>query len=247
MDRRPLIGITPAPSTSSPEHGSQYRYCLSDNYVKAVWQAGGNPIIVPWVSDSPADILDELDGLILSGGGDIDPVLFGQERHDETNGIDDARDEFELALMRAAAERDVPTLAICRGMQVMNVAFGGTLIQHVPDVSTDIQHRQDKIEIPRETPSHRVSLENTPNPVSDIIGATELMTNSFHHQALDTIAPPLRLAGRADDGIIEAMWHSGMTFGIAVQWHPEGHAAAYPEHARLFSALVEAAKAPASV
>ena len=247
MARRPLIGITPAPSTSSPEHGSQYRYCISDNYVRAVWQGGGNPIILPWVSDTSAAILDEIDGLVLSGGGDIRPSRFGQEQHEKTDGIDDARDDFELALMRAAEKRDLPTLAICRGIQVMNVALGGTLIQHLPDVSTEIEHRQNELDIPRETPSHRVALENAPNPVSEIVGATELMTNSFHHQALDDVASPLRIAGRADDGVIEAVWHPGMSFGIGVQWHPEGHAATLPEHARLFSALVEAARTPTTV
>ncbi len=247
MARRPLIGITPGQSISSPERGSQYRYCLSDNYVRAVWQGGGNPIILPWVSDTPAAILDEIDGLVLSGGGDILPSRFGQDQHKETDRIDEARDEFEIALMQAAATRDMPTLTICRGIQVMNVAFGGTLIQHVPDVTTDIEHRQDRLDIPRETPSHRVTLENVPNPVSEIIGTTELMTNSFHHQALDDIAAPLRIAGRADDGIVEAVWHPGMSFGIGVQWHPEGHAATLPEHARLFSALVDAARTPATV
>jgi putative glutamine amidotransferase len=248
MTRRPLIGITPGPSTTSPDRGSLYRYCLSDNYVKAVWQGGGNPIILPWVSDTPAEILDEIDGLVLSGGGDIMPSRFGQERHEQTDGIDEARDEFELTLMKAAAERDLPTLAICRGIQVMNVAFGGTLIQHIPDVSTELQHRQDEIDVPREKPSHSVTLENVPNSISEIIGASELMTNSFHHQSIAEIAPPLRLAGRSDDGIIEAVWHTGMAFGIGVQWHPEGLAATYPEHARLFSALVEATrKSPAPV
>jgi putative glutamine amidotransferase len=247
MVRRPLIGITPTPSTSTFDHGTFYRYCLSDTYVKAVWEGGGNPVILPWVSDTPEVILDELDGLILSGGGDIDPDRFGQERHAKANGIDNARDEFELRLMRAAAERDLPTLAICRGIQVMTVAFGGTIQQHVPDLGTEVQHRQQADGISQHDPSHRVVLENTPNPISELLGETELMTNSFHHQAPAEVPDPLRIAGRAEDGVVEAIWHAGMSFGIGVQWHPEMLAASDPAHAAFFRALIEAAKAPATV
>lgn len=247
MARRPLIGITPTPSTNTYGHGTFYTLGLSDTYVKAVWQGGGNPIIIPWVSDTPPDILDQLDGLILSGGGDIDPARFGQERHDKTDRVDDDRDRFELELMRAAAERDVPTLAICRGMQVMGVAFGGTIHQHVPDISTGVEHRQQEIGLDRDVPSHTVLLENTPNPLSDLLGATELVVNSFHHQAVAEAPDPLRVAGRSEDGVIEAIWHTGMTFGIGVQWHPEMLAPDHPIHAKLFSALVAAAKAPAAV
>lgn len=247
MARRPLIGITPTPSTSTFNHGTFYRYCLSDTYVKAIWQGGGSPVILPWVSDTPEDILDELDGLILSGGGDIDPDRFGQDRHEKTDGVDDDRDRFELALMRAAAERNFPTLAICRGIQVMTVAFGGTIQQHVPDVSDGVQHRQHEAGIGQHDPSHKVVLENTPNPISELLGTSELMVNSFHHQAPDEVPAPLQVAGRAEDGVIEAIWHPGMAFGIGVQWHPEMLAANHPEHAAFFRALVEAAKAPASV
>jgi putative glutamine amidotransferase len=247
MTRRPLIGITPTPSTSRFDHGDFYRYCLSDTYVKAVWQGGGAPIILPWVSDTPEEILDEIDGLIISGGGDIDPARFEQERHAKTDGVDDARDRFELALMRAAADRDLPTLAICRGIQVMTVAFGGSLHQHVPDVASGVEHRQQTAGRTQHEPSHRVTLENLPNPIGELVGTTELSVNSFHHQAPADLPEPLRVAGRADDGVIEAIWHPGMTFGVGVQWHPEMLAASFPEHAAFFRALVESAKAPASV
>lgn len=247
MARRPLIGITPSPTTRSLPHGTFYSYCLADTYVNAVWSGGGNPVILPWVSDVPAEILDQVDGLILSGGGDIEPARFDQQPHETTYGIDEDRDRFELALMQAAADRDMPTLAICRGVQIMSVAFGGSLHQHVPDLGTELEHRQHESGISQHDPSHTVVLENTPNPVSDLLGASELVVNSYHHQSVADVPEPLRVAGRSDDGVIEAIWHSGMRFGIGVQWHPEMLAANHPQHAKFFSSLVEAAKAPASV
>lgn len=247
MRRRPVIGITPTPSVTEMPHGTFYRFCLSDTYVQSVWRAGGNPVILPCVAEDPRSILESLDGLILSGGGDIDPVLLDQDPHEETGSIDDRRDAFELALITAAAERDMPTLAICRGVQVMTVAFGGDLHQHVPDVVSDeIEHRQHKAGYSQRDVSHLVMLENTPNPVSELLGADELMANSFHHQSLAEVPAPLKVAGRAKDGTIEAIWHPGMAFGIGVQWHPEMLAANFPQHARFFSALVAACRQPSA-
>lgn len=247
MTRRPLIGISPTPSTATFDHGTFYRYCLSDTYVRSVWAAGGNPVILPWVADDPTEILEHLDGLVLSGGGDINPDVFNAQRHPETDSIDDARDSFEITLMRAARERDMPTLAICRGIQVMAVALGGTLHQHVPDVSGELQHRQQKAGYSQHEPSHRVRLEPGPNPLRDILEVDELDVNSFHHQAIADLPEPLRIAGRADDGIIEAIWHPEMTFAIGVQWHPEMLAASHDDHARLFGALIEASRRGVSV
>lgn len=237
MPRRPIIGITPTPSTAKLPHGTFYRYCRSDTYVQSVHQAGGIPIILPWVGDAPTEVLDKIDGLIISGGGDIGPARFRQDHHEKTRGIDAGRDAFEIALTRAAAERDMPTLAICRGIQVMAVAFGGTLHQHVPDVSADLEHRQHNAGYTQRQPSHRVLLENTPNPVSELLGKDELMTNSFHHQAVAGVLAPLQVAGRAEDGTIEAVWHPGMAFGIGVQWHPEMLAPEHEDHGRFFRAL----------
>ena len=243
MTRRPVIGITPSPQRSELPHGTFYRYCLASTYTTAVHQAGGRTIILPGVDDDPAAMLEGLDGLILSGGGDIEASVFGQEPHPEIGGVDTDRDRFELALMRAAAERDLPTLAICRGIQVMGVAFGAGVDQHVPDVADgSVEHRQHAAGFSQHEPSHRVVLADSPNPLLDVLGKTEVMTNSFHHQALANVPEPLRLAGRAEDGTIEAIWHPGMRFGIGVQWHPEMLAATHEDHARLFSALVDAAQ-----
>lgn len=243
MVRRPLIGITPTPSTATFDHGTFYRYCLSDTYVSSVWRAGGNPIILPWVAEDPTEILDSIDGLIVSGGGDINPAMFGQALHETTKGVDDARDAFESVLVRAAAERDMPTLAICRGIQVMGVAFGGTIHQHVPDVANGVEHRQHEVGFTQHQVSHRVALAPAPNPIARILGKDELMVNSFHHQSLADVPAPLMLAGQADDGIVEAIWHEGMTFGIGVQWHPEMLAATHDDHARFFNAFIESSRA----
>lgn len=246
MSRRPVIGITPTPSVSEMSHGTFYRYCLSDTYVTSVWHAGGNPVILPWVADNAAEVLDMIDGLILSGGGDIAPTLINQEPHKEANGIDEHRDAFELSLVRNAAERDLPTLAICRGIQVMGVAFGSNLHQHVPDVVSDrVQHRQHTDGYSQHDVSHLVVLENTPNPFSTLLGTNEVVTNSFHHQALADVQEPLQLAGRSEDGVIEAVWHTGMSFGLGVQWHPEMLSLTFEQHARFFTALVAAARQPA--
>lgn len=247
MIRRPVVGITPTPSTDTFRHGTFYRYCLSDTYIKSVRQAGGNPVIIPAGDDSPLDILESLDGLILSGGGDIAPALFtDQPVHEKTAMIDTQRDLFEIALMKAAAEHDVPTLAICRGIQVMGVTFGAELHQHLPDNVGGVEHRQQELGLSQHQVSHAVEFAEGVWPFRDIIGTSELMVNSFHHQALTNVPEPLRIAGRAPDGVIEAIWHPGMSFGIGVQWHPEMLALTNADHATLFDALVNASKASVS-
>jgi putative glutamine amidotransferase len=130
----------------------------------------------------------------------------------------------------------------------MCVAFGGSLHQHVPDVTSgDVEHAQHKAGFNQHEPSHRVTLENLPNTVSELLGKDELMVNSFHHQSLGAVPAPLRIAGRADDGTIEAIWHPGMSFGIGVQWHPEMLALRYEDHAIFFAGLVEASRRPVAV
>lgn len=247
--RKPIIGITPTPSNDTFSHGSFYRFCLSDTYVRSVRQTGGVPVILPASRDDPAEALDTLDGLILSGGGDIDPTHFTDDpKHKATGLIDELRDTSEIELMRAALQRDLPTLAICRGIQVMNVAFGGTLHQHVPDnVPNSIQHRQHNDGYSQHDVSHLVEFENTPNPFTRLLSVDEMMVNSFHHQAVADVAPTLAVAGRSSDGVIEAIYHPGMSFGLGVQWHPEMLSQNFPQHAALFSALVTASRKPAAV
>jgi len=246
---KPVIGISPTPSDDTFGHGSFYRFCLSDTYVRSVQQAGGIPVIFPSLGADAADVIQILDGLILSGGGDINPARFTDDQeHPETGRVDEQRDTFELEMMKLACERDLPTFAICRGIQVMNVAFGGTLHQHVPDnISNAIEHRQHASGYTQHDVSHLVVFDSVPNPFAEIVGNHELMVNSFHHQAIADVSPPLCIAGRSADGVIEAVYHPGMSFGLGVQWHPEMLAHNFPLHARLFSALIEAARKPAAV
>lgn len=247
--KKPVIGISPTPSTSTFGHGTFYRFCLADTYIRSVRQAGGVPVILPACHEGADEALDILDGLILSGGGDIDPALFTDDpKHEATGTIDDLRDSFEIELMKAAHQQNLPTFAICRGIQVMNVAFGGTLHQHVPDnVPNAIEHRQHVNGYSQHDVSHLVVTQTVPNPLTEILGASEFMVNSFHHQAVAGVPPPLTVAGRSADGAIEAIYHPEMRFGLGVQWHPEMLAQNFSQHASLFSALVEAARKPTAV
>lgn len=238
---KPIIGITPS-ITAGTDSRPGRRFTLPANYVEAVAAAGGLPLILA-PQDGPVDpVLDLLDGLILSGGPDIRPSRYGdQEVHPSVYGVDDLRDAFELALTAGAIRRGLPLLGICRGCQVLNVALGGTLIQDIPDqYDTDIGHRQSDQQIPDAEPSHDVAVEPG-SLLETVYGATRLQTNSFHHQAIRDIAPGLRLAGRAPDGIIEAVWQPEAPWVLGVQWHPEMMFLAHPEHLRPFQALIAAA------
>ena len=242
--RKPIIGITPSPSSDQFDHGTFNRWALSRNYSEAVEAAGGIPVILPPQDGNVSALLDVLDGVLLSGGGDIRPSVYGDDTvHPTTYGINDARDEFELALAREAIARDIPVLCICRGIQVLNVALGGTLIQDVADQYSDqIEHRQQKNEIPADQPSHTVSVEPD-SLLAKVYGTLKIETNSFHHQALKDVSPQLRVVGHAPDETVEAVEHPGCSWLLAVQWHPEMMFRAHDEHLRPFQGLVNAAVA----
>lgn len=244
--RKPLIGITPSPTSEDFDHGTFQRYALSRNYSEAVEAAGGIPLILPPQQGNVPELLDILDGLILSGGGDVRPSRYGDDDvHPTTYGVHDLRDEFELALAQGAIARDTPMLCICRGIQVLNVALGGTLIQDVADqYSAQIEHRQQRNDIPAAEPSHTVTVEPG-SLLSRVYGASTIETNSFHHQALREIAPPLRVVGHAPDETVEAVEHPTCSWLLAVQWHPEMMFRAHDEHLRPFLALAAAAQARA--
>lgn len=240
---KPRIGITPSPSTDDLGYATFYRFALSDTYVRSVIAAGGLPVILPTIVEDVDQSLAGLDGLILSGGGDIDPVRFGDtELHPNTYGVDDPRDRYEIAAYNLALQQDLPVLCICRGVQVMNVAAGGNLYQDVTDqVTNSIIHRQTELGKTRDDTSHTVTFESGDNPVRTIAGSDQIETNSYHHQSIKDVAAELRLAAMTSDGVVEAIWDPRMRFGIGVQWHPEMLAATRPEHAAFFSALVEQA------
>ncbi len=242
MSRKPVIGITPSPTNDVFDHGTFRRYCLSSTYIAAVRAAGGLPVILPESETDLQGILDTVDGLIFSGGSDFDPTIYGDpDAHETTYGIDPERDNFEIKLFKMAVKQDKPVLGICRGVQTMNVAMGGTLIQDIPsDVTGNIEHRQQAIGKSQTDVSHVVTVTDEQSPLFAALGTNHMNVNSFHHQSVKEAATGLKVAAVADDGVIEALWHPAMSFGLGVQWHPEMLAAQHDEHAALFRALVNA-------
>jgi len=239
LNRKPIIGITPSPMEDSQAHGSFTRYAAATTYTEAIEAAGGVPVVIPPQVGNIDEILSVVDGLLISGGGDIDPERYGDTQvHDKTYGIHFLRDELEIALVKEAVERDIPMLCICRGIQVLNVALGGTLIQDVPDqYSTEVEHAQQNDGVTKENPSHRVN--TTPGSLLEqTYGASSIEVNSFHHQAIKDLAPDLEINGVAADEVIESVNRPGNGWILGVQWHPEMMFRAHPEHLKPFSALV---------
>lgn len=232
MPRSPIIGIT---THSRNEAGD---LCLPGTYVDAIQAAGGTPILLPPNQPDPACLLDILDGLVFSGGGDINPMLYHGESHPTIYAVDPDRDEFELTLAKLALTREIPVLGICRGMQMLNVASGGDLIAHVPEVyGEEIEHRLDH---PRRPTQHEVSIE--PNSrLATILGTAEAEIVSWHHQAVQTFPSVWQVVAHASDGLVEALEHRQHPWMVALQWHPE-MSSQDPAHQRLFQAFVEAAQ-----
>lgn len=229
---KPVIGITL--DTFDPG-----REGVNLPYIESVEEAGGIPILLPKEALPDTDrILGMVDGLLFTGGGDVDPSTYGEPATAELIDMDPARDAFEFSLMRRAYDANVPTLAICRGIQVMSTAFGGKLIQDIPALLPDaLLHRQTE---DRDRETHEVAVE-ADSLLADVLGVPHLNTNSFHHQAVTGPLPgELVSTGRTPDGIVEAVEAPRRSFFIGVQWHPEHLRGA--SHRRLFAALVAAAE-----
>jgi putative glutamine amidotransferase len=229
---RPLVGIT----TYHRDREARHRFQVPAAYVDAVRAGGGLPVLLPPGDERPDEVLAALQGLVLCGGGDIDPELFGgPSGHDAQYATCPERDAFELALVRSALARGTPTLAICRGLQILNVALGGDLHVHLPDVvGEDVAHR-----VSRERHAyHPVRIEPA-SRLAALLQRVELDVPSWHHQAVARLGEGLRAVAWAEDGTIEAIELSDQPGVVAVQWHPELHAheVASP-HRRLFEALV---------
>jgi len=210
------------------------------SYVHSVVQAGGVPVLIPPTlsGEMLRRVYETLQGLLLPGGVDVDPALYGQTAHGSLSRLDRNRDQTEISLARWAFEDRMPILGICRGIQVLNVALGGTLYQDIPSqVGSTIAHR--RVDIERDWPAHLVKLAEG-SRLFQVLGQAELEVNSLHHQAIETLAAPLRAVAWAPDGLIEGVERQDGTFCIAVQWHPEEFPALSP-HQLLFRALVEAA------
>ncbi len=216
---KPVIGITCAYEWVTR------RFRLGGAYVEAVTRSGGLPIILPSISPGDVDeVLDLIDGLMLSGGVDIDPYLYGEKPIPGMGKIDPNRDAFELALTRRAIERGIPILAICRGIQTLNVAAGGTLYQdilsQIPNAIKHRWHTSEGLEVPPDYPTHRVKVK-VGSRLHRIFGKEVLAVNSFHHQAVKDVAEGFEATAWADDGVIEAIEYTGECFILGVQWHPE--------------------------
>jgi putative glutamine amidotransferase len=212
----PLVALS---STTKPI-GGLMRVRLNEAYVEAVRAAGLTPLVVPPLPPAELDpILDVVQGVVLTGGEDIDPAEYGEPRHPATTDPHARRDQCELALARRARERNIPTLAICRGIQVVNVALGGTLVQDIPSQSpSDINHDQSEKRAAR---LHDVHIEPD-SLLHEAIGATDIAVNSSHHQSVARVAPGLRVTARSPDGVVEGVeWTGDDWWMLAVQWHPE--------------------------
>ena len=235
--KRPLIGI----SGSIRLFDGAERAGVNAAYVDSISKAGGIPILLtpPIGPDAAAAALDPLDGLVLTGGHDVDPQWYDAHPSPALGPVDSRRDEFELALFHAARKRGLPILGICRGMQLVNVALGGTLYQDLPSEQPGEIHHDPPVA--RNSRTHAVTVSEG-SRLQAALDAGKLTTNSFHHQAIKDLAPGLTVTARADDGVIEGVESEATgDWLLAVQWHPEEfhHEANSPDQ-RLFRALIRA-------
>jgi putative glutamine amidotransferase len=237
---RPIIGICAAVERVQWGPWDESVAMMPSSYIQAVQAAGGLPVLLPpddAVAEEPDELLDRLDALILAGGVDVDPASYGARPHPEVSHTAPERDRFELALAHRALERELPLLAICRGMQMLNVACGGTLVQHVPDVVGHDEHRHT----PGQFADHHVELEPG-SLAARAAGAERLAVKSHHHQGIDELGEGLEVTARSvGDELPEAVEDPGRRFVLGVLWHPEED-----ESSSLIAALVDEARASAA-
>jgi len=228
---RPVIGITSYAQDARWGVWHLPAALVPLAYVDAIEHAGGRALVVPPAEVDIEQTLDALDGIVFSGGADVDPAHYGADAHPETDTPQTRRDAGELALLQAALQRDMPTLAICRGFQLLNVARGGDLVQHLPEMTGNDTHKQ----VPGEFAVHPVEVR-ADSRLAGIVGAASDVT-SHHHQALGRVGEGLVESAWAADGTLEAVEDPSLRFAVGVQWHPEAG-----EDAALFEALVEQAR-----
>lgn len=228
---RPLIGITSYAEEIRWGMWTEDAALVPLAYVRAVEHAGGRPLVVPPSADGLEETLDALDGVIFSGGGDLDPELYGAEAHDATDAPRKERDAAELGLLKAALQRDMPVLAICRGSQLLNVARGGDLVQHLPESVGHEQHRHD----PGSFSDHDVEVA-ADSRLGGLLG-DRAPVKSHHHQGYGRIGSGLREVAWAEDGVVEGLEDGDKRFALGVLWHPEEG-----EDFALFKGLVEEAR-----
>jgi putative glutamine amidotransferase len=228
---RPVVGITTYVTPARWGYWDVEAALVPLEYVSAIERAGGRPLLVPPSDEGVDETLDAVAGLIFSGGSDLDPGLYGQDEHPQTTGIVKERDRAELALLEGALARDMPVLAVCRGSQVLNVALGGDLVQHLPDVVGDERHKHT----PGTFADHDVRLDGG-SRLGALLGE-RAPVKSHHHQGFGRVGKGLTEVAWADDGTLEAVEDPSRRFAVGVLWHPEAG-----EDARLFEELVRQAE-----
>jgi gamma-glutamyl-gamma-aminobutyrate hydrolase PuuD len=229
---KPVVGITTYVEPARWGAWELEAALIPYAYVQAVERAGARVLLVPPSEDGVEETLDALDGLLLSGGSDLDPETYGADAHPATNGLRPERDRAELALLEGALVRDMPVLAVCRGFQVLNVARGGDLVQHLPDVVGDEKHR----EVAGSFSDHSVRIEDG-SKLGAVLG-DQAPVKSSHHQGVGAVGRGLREVAWADDGTVEALEDPEQRFAVGVLWHPEAG-----DDMKLFEALVAEARA----
>ena len=228
MNKVPVIGVT--------------RCSRLDDYLASIEQSGAQPRVLE-VSESPRAVLQTVDGVLLTGGGDVDPALYGESRHDTVEDAEPGRDEFEIDLARRAMERDLPILAVCRGAQVLNVAAGGTLVQDIPTaVTSDLAH---SVKEPKDSIAHEIRIAADTRLHAALGGAMDASStcrvNSRHHQSVGKLGHEMVASATAEDGVIEGIEVPYRSFCVGVQWHPENFWRT-GEFKPLFDAFVAAAR-----
>lgn len=230
--RRPVIGLSAYSETARMLVWEREFAMLHASYIRAARRAGGIAVLLPPQDGGAEEVLSRLDGLVLTGGADVDPLRYGQSPAERTSQPRDLRDEWEIALARAALRRDLPLLAVCRGLQIINVALGGSLHQHLPDLTGHERHQ------PGSGVFGAVEVETEPGTRAATLLGSRARVWCHHHQAIADLAPGLQVSARADDGTVEAAEVCGQTFAVGVQWHPEEDS----EDVRLFAGLVTEAR-----
>jgi len=238
----PVVGLTPSPIVSELEERPP-RIGQNRSYLDALSRAGATPLLIPFVTDPDRLrlLFDRLDGLLLPGGGDVDPARYGESLHEKSGGISPERDDVELMLARWAMQEGKPLLAICRGIQVLNVALGGSLYQDIEAQAPGAGKHDWYPGYARDHRPHTVAVAPG-SRLARILEASEQPVNSLHHQALRDVAPGLTVVARAPDGIVEAVEAGDHPFALAVQWHPEELAPADSRAQVLFDTFVEACR-----